>query len=158
MSSSKAERQNAVRIGNLARILRDAGDLSGSTRHMREALDIEEKVYGSDHPRIATICDELSGILHTSGNPSGALIYAQRALEIDTKSFGPEHEQVAIDENNIGLLCLDVGRARDAAAHLHTALAILGKSGGVEHPLFQHVTETLSSLEDNGMELQSANR
>lgn len=148
----------AVRIGNLARILRDAGDLSGSTRQMREALDIEEKVYGSDHPRIATICDELSGILHTSGDPSGALVYAQRALEIDTKSFGPEHEQVAIDENNIGLLYLDVGLARDAAAHLHTALAIVGKSGGAEHPLFQHITETLSSLEDNGMELQSANR
>jgi tetratricopeptide (TPR) repeat protein len=148
----------AVRLGNLGRILRDAADLSSSAQHMREALAIEEKVYGSDHPRIATICDELGGILHTSGDLAGALIYAQRALDIDTKSFGPTHEQVAIDEHNIALLYLDVGRAPDAAAHLYTALAILGRSGGTEHPLFQHVTEILSSLGHDGMELQSANR
>jgi tetratricopeptide (TPR) repeat protein len=148
----------AVRTGNLARILRDTGDLSGSMQHMREALEIEEKVYGSDHPRIAAICDELSSVLHTSGDPSAALVYAQRALDIDTKSFGPEHEQVAIDENNLALLYLDVGRPVDAVAHLHTSLAILGKRSGPDNQLFQHVTETLRSLEGNGMELQNAVR
>jgi tetratricopeptide (TPR) repeat protein len=145
----------AVRIVNLARIVRDAGDLSRSAQHMREALDIEEKVYGSHHPRIATICDELSGILHTSGDPSAALVYALRALDIDMKSLGPEHEQVAIDQNNVGLLYADIGRASDAAAHLQTALAILGKAAR-ENPLSQYVAETLSSLQDSGMESQSA--
>jgi hypothetical protein len=51
---------------------------------------IDEKVYGPDHPTVATIANNIGQILKDKGDLDAALSCMQRALMINEEVYGPD--------------------------------------------------------------------
>src|SRR5207247_5759 len=94
--------QEALLNNELGLVLKRQGDLPGALEYIRRALQIDQKVYGPNHPAIARDAGNIGTILHDQGDLPGALEYSRQALEIDQKVYGPDHPNLATDANNIG--------------------------------------------------------
>ena len=90
------EKQQAHLSNLLGQVLLAKGDLDGALRYSERALEIDEKVYGPDHPDVAILANNIGMILQDKGDLDGALRRAERALKIDEKVYGPDHPMVAI--------------------------------------------------------------
>ena len=109
---------------------------TGWTRpsHLCGALEIDQKWFGDDHPRVATDLDNLASLLKATNRLKEAEPLMRRALAINEKSFDPEHPEVAIRLNNLAQLLLDTNRMDEAEPLMRRALEIDQKSFGPEHP------------------------
>jgi tetratricopeptide (TPR) repeat protein len=101
---------------------------------MRRALAIDEKSFGTKHPKFAQDLNNLATLLQATNRLAEAEPLMRRALAIDEKSFGPEHPRVALDLNNLALLLKATDRLGEAEPLIRRALAIDEKSLGPEHP------------------------
>jgi tetratricopeptide (TPR) repeat protein len=82
-------------ILNLARILHDANRLKEAEGLYRRALEIDQKTYGLDHPKVAAVLSNLAQLLHEANRLEEAEPLMRRTLAIDEESFGPDHPDVA---------------------------------------------------------------
>jgi tetratricopeptide (TPR) repeat protein len=119
----------------LGGVLVTKGDLDGGLTYTKRALEIDEKVYGPDHPNVATDANNIGQILGLKQDLDGALTYTKRALEIDEKVYGPDHPNVATDANNISLILKAKGDLDGALTHAARALKIYEKVYGPDHPV-----------------------
>ncbi|MGA2741808.1 MAG: tetratricopeptide repeat protein, partial [Bryobacteraceae bacterium] len=103
-------------------------------RSLKRSLAIAERVYGPNHPTVATHANNIGQILRAQGDLAGALEYARRALAIDEKVYGPDHPNVARDNNNIGQILKAQGDVVGALECTRRALAIDEKVCGPDHP------------------------
>ena len=101
---------------------------------MRRALEIDEKSFGADHPKVAITLNNLATLLHATNDISEAEPLMRRALAIDEKSFGPNHPDVARDLNNLATLLQDQGRWREAIGLLEKAKPIMTAYRGGSEP------------------------
>ncbi len=70
-----------------------------------QALAIQEKALGPDHPDVAIDLNNLAGLLYAEGDYAGAEPLYRRALAIDEKALGPNHPKtLQIKKNLDGLL------------------------------------------------------
>jgi len=53
-------------------VLNDLGDLAGARAALERALGIDERVYGPDHPKVATSVNNLGSVLQDLGDLAGA--------------------------------------------------------------------------------------
>ncbi|CAN0540423.1 unnamed protein product, partial [Ectocarpus sp. 12 AP-2014] len=58
------------------------------------------RVYGADHPEVATTLNNLAGLLETQGEYTAAETLYERSLAIQEAALGPEHPDVAVWFNN----------------------------------------------------------
>ena len=114
--------------------LNNRGQLGEAGQALKRALAIAEKLYGPDHPNVATYANNIGQILQAQGDLAGALRYTQRALAIDEKVYGPDHPNVARDANNIGTILMAQGDLPGALQYTRRALAIDEKVYGPDHP------------------------
>ena len=114
--------------------LDNRAQLAEAEGSLKRALAIGEKVYGPDHPTVATDANNLGQILQAQGDLAGALEYTRRALAIDEKIYGPEHPNVARNANNIGSILEAQGDLAGALEYTRRALAIDEKVYGPDHP------------------------
>jgi Tfp pilus assembly protein PilF len=98
--------------------------LAGARKSYERALEIDENVYGPDHPNVATIVNNLGGVLRALGDLAGARKSYERALEIDENVYGPDHPEVATDVNNLGLALQKMGDLESARENLERSLEI----------------------------------
>jgi len=98
------------------------------------ALAIDERVYGNEHPEVATLASNLGDLLRTMGDLAGAKTQIERALAIDEQVYGREHPSVATDASNLGLVLRALGDLAGAKALYERALAIDEQVYGREHP------------------------
>jgi tetratricopeptide (TPR) repeat protein len=115
-------------------ILKDKGDLAGAQRYAERALQIDENIYGPDHPSVAVDVDNLGQILQDKGDLTGAQRYTERALQIDEKVYGPDHPKVAIPCSNLGMVLKAKGDLAGAQRYTERALQIDEKVYGPDHP------------------------
>jgi len=101
---------------------------------MGRALQIDEKSFGKDHPRVARYLNNLAQLLQATNRLKEAEPLMQRALKIDEKSFGKDHPTVAIDLNNLASLLEGTNRLKEAEPLMQRALKIDEKSFGKDHP------------------------
>ena len=73
----------AIRLNNLALILKDLGQPAQARPLAERALAIDEAAYGPDHPDVATNLNNLAAILQDLGDLEGARPLLERALAID---------------------------------------------------------------------------
>ena len=109
-------------------------ELDQAKDYYERALAIDEKVYGPEHPAVATNANNIGQILKDQGDLKGALQWVKRALAIDEKVYGFEHPKVAILANNIGMILQAQGDLAGALEWTKRALAIDEKVYGPEHP------------------------
>jgi len=122
----------------VARVLTNLGNLARNRREYvealalhREALAIDERVLGGEHPAIGYHLHNVARLLLTTGERDEALATYQRALAIEIAAYGPTHVDVGRTRNSLGLLFAADGDAERARAEYEQALAIYAAH---EHP------------------------
>jgi tetratricopeptide (TPR) repeat protein len=116
---------------------------------LRDALAINEKALGPEHPHTASSLNNLALLLDVQGDLAGAKPLYERALAIREKALGPDHPATAQTLNNVAILLMDQGDFAGARPLYERALAIREKVLGPEHP------ETALSLSSFGALLQA---
>ncbi|NGX52452.1 MAG: Photosystem I assembly protein Ycf3 [Candidatus Anoxychlamydiales bacterium] len=114
--------------------LRVKGEAQRSLYYDQKALVIRKKVFGEEHPHVATSYNNIGGSLGDLGRYEEALEYLQKALVILKKVFGEEHPHVATSYNNIGNSLGELGRHEEGLKYDRKALVIQKKVFGEEHP------------------------
>jgi len=133
-------------MNDLALLLDAKSSLGEAEPLMRRALEIDEKCFGTEHPRVAIRLNNLAALLQSTNRLAEAEPLMQRALEINEKSFGTEHPKVAIRLNNLAVLLQDTNRLSEAEPLMRRALEIDEKSFGTEHPYVARDLNNLAQL------------
>jgi tetratricopeptide (TPR) repeat protein len=124
----------AIRLNNLATLLKDTNRLAEAEPLMRRALAIEERSFGLDHPHVAIALSNLATLVEAANRLSEAETLMRRALAIHECSLGPDHPNVATGLNNLATLLKDTNRLAEAEPLMRRALAIVEHSFGSDHP------------------------
>ncbi len=136
----------AIRLNNLAQLLKATNRLAEAEPLMRRALAIDEASFGAEHPNVAIDLNNLALLLKATYRLAEAEPLMRRALAIDEASFGPEHPKVAIRLNNLAQLLQDTNRLAEAEPLMRRALAIFEASLGEGHPNTRIVRGNLTLL------------
>lgn len=119
-----------VRFGQLAR----RNDETGAAEEaLREALAIEERLFGATSPKLGTLLNEL-GVLLAATRPDEALGYYRRTYEMLVARYGEDHGDAAMVLANMGMLELHAHRYEAAKAIIERALPILERFHGKDDP------------------------
>lgn len=112
----------------------DKGELDNALQFYQQALSIDEKVSGRDHPKVARDVNYIGLVYYNKGELDKALKFLLRSLEIDEKIFGKDHKKIATYVNNIGLVYKKKGELDKALEFFLRALRIDEKTFGKDHP------------------------
>ena len=66
---------------NIGEVYRRKGDLENALLQHQRALEIRTRVFGSEHPDVATSCNNIGAVYLEKGDLENALLQFQRALE-----------------------------------------------------------------------------
>jgi tetratricopeptide (TPR) repeat protein len=133
----------AAILNNLARLLRDQGDLAGARRLYERALAIHDLIRGHDHPDTAGDLDNLAAVLQDQGDFAAARPLCERALAIREKTLGRDHPDAAGNLNNLAGLLAEQGDFAGARPLFERALAIHERALGPDH---RDTATTLTNL------------
>jgi len=133
----------ALRLGNLASVIRGLGSPDGAKPLAARALAITEKALGEDHPDVAVRLNNLAAIHYDLGDLVAAKVLAERALLIDKKALGENHLNVARDSSNLAMILKRLGDLKSAKPLVEHALVVTEKALGRDHP---HVATCASNL------------
>ncbi len=115
----------------------------------QRAIAIGEKVFGTEHPTVATYLNNLALLYHTQSKYTEAEPLFLRAIAIGEKSWGAEHDIVADFLNNLVLLYRAQGKKAEAESLYQRAIAIGEKSWEAEHPDIGTWYGNLAALYEN---------
>jgi tetratricopeptide (TPR) repeat protein len=146
----------ATSLNNLARLLRDQGNLSGAVPLCERALEIREKMLGPEHPHTAASLNNLASLLQALGNLLEVRPLFERALEIREKVFGPEHPHTAAGLLNVARILRDQAEFTAARPFAERGLAIREKVLGPNHPRTAAGLNILGSILQGQNEFASA--
>ena len=124
----------AIRLNNLAELLRKTNRLAEAEPLYRRALSIDEASLGPDHPDVARDLNNLAVLLKATNRLAEAEPLYRRALSIDEASLGPDHPNVAIRLNNLAELLRETNRLAEAEPVYRRALTIDEANYGPDHP------------------------
>ena len=100
----------------------------------KQALEVWQKLLGSEHPNVALSMNNLAELYRVQGRYAEAEPLYMQALELYKKLLGSEHPHVATNMNNLALLYDAQGRYAEAESLYVQALAMFEKTLGVNHP------------------------
>jgi tetratricopeptide (TPR) repeat protein len=118
---------------NVGSIYDSKGDYEKALEYYNRALAIREKVFGTEHPDVATSYNNIGNIYYSQGDYEKAQEYLKKALAIFEKVLGTEHPNVAQLYNNIGFIYRSQGNYRKALEYYKKTLAIFEKILGAEN-------------------------
>ena len=122
-------------LNNIAFYLSERADYQTAEPLFYRALRIDEKKYGTDHPKVAIRLNNIATLLHETNRIQEAKPLYYRALEIDEKNFGSDHPKVAIRLNNLAEMLKDTNQFQEAEPLYNRALDINEKNFGPSHPV-----------------------
>jgi tetratricopeptide (TPR) repeat protein len=133
----------AVRLNNLAELLRATNRLTEAEPLYRRALAIDEASLGPNHRDVATCVNNLAELLHDTDRLTEAEPLYQWALAMGEASLGPDDPAVAVRLNNLAELLRATNRLTEAEPLYRRALTIDEASYGPDHP---NVARDLNNL------------
>ncbi|XP_072180512.1 tetratricopeptide repeat protein 41-like [Diadema setosum] len=124
--------------------------------NLQEALQIREQWYGTVHPLVAEVLNELAGLLGMQDNKEGydrlrAESYYRRALKIREDAFGDDHVLFATTLYHLGKLLRkdeSLQSKKESLALMSQALDIRTTKFGAHHELTHHIQDAMKSLEE----------
>ncbi len=118
-------------------------NLKQTIDYLTQALDIQKKVLGEEHPDVAASLSNLGIAYKKQGDVPQALDYYTQSLAIQKKALGEEHPDVAVSLNNLGSAYAERGDVPQALDYYTQSLTIQKKVLREEHP---DVALTLNNL------------
>ncbi|XP_019634220.1 PREDICTED: uncharacterized protein LOC109477408 [Branchiostoma belcheri] len=162
LQEARDHMESACSIPGLASVQHHIGVLKMRRRQytmaedcLREALTTRERWYGTFHPMVADVLNDLAGLLADRNNKKGfnrreAESLYRRALRIREQCLGSNHLLVATTLFHLGkLLKVDGAQhvKREAVKCLQQSLDVRTKLLGPEHPITRAVRNTLRDVE-----------
>jgi len=148
----------AVTLVELSRVLQDRGADMEAEPLAREALAIRRQVFGEEHRETATSENELGLLLWRRGAFSEAAVMFRDNLNTSTRLLGGDHAHVASAKNNLALVLRDQGQFAAAEELLRQAHAIdlrVFGSDSVEPVNSLHNLATAIELQGRAAEAQA---
>jgi CHAT domain-containing protein/tetratricopeptide (TPR) repeat protein len=105
------------------------GDIHTAEKIWREALAIDEKLFGTNTVHITRRLHMLGGVYRDRGDYERGEPLLLRALELREKFYGPEHGETAQVVNSLGRLKGQAGDFAAAMSYLSRAFQIFEKRG-----------------------------
>jgi tetratricopeptide (TPR) repeat protein len=136
----KKNRQAARLATELGNYLESIGDFPGARSYFKQAMEINRKILGEEHPDTTTSFNKLGGLLVKMGNYSGARPFFRHSLDIHRKVLGDAHPDTASSLNALGGLMANLGEYGASQQYYDQSLAIRRRALGENHP------DTASSL------------
>ncbi|MEO7731931.1 MAG: tetratricopeptide repeat protein [Kofleriaceae bacterium] len=130
-------------VAELARVAEAQGDYAGARRLGDEVVAAAIERFGPDHPRVASLLNNLAIAVDDGGDHEAAIAYHRRALAIKDKVLGPDNASTATTLNNLGILEIMFGHLDEGQARLERALVVREHLLGPDHPF---VANTLDNL------------
>ncbi|MBX7221501.1 MAG: CHAT domain-containing protein [Blastocatellia bacterium] len=122
----------------------------------QQALAVQEKTLGSDHPEVAASLQTIAELYRVKGDFSQPEALLLRALAIQEKALGPEHTVVATTLNTLAIFYSTKGELTKAEHLYQRALAMREKLLGADHPQVGGVLTNLGLLYKDKDELPKA--
>ncbi|HEY4033613.1 MAG TPA: toll/interleukin-1 receptor domain-containing protein, partial [Ktedonobacteraceae bacterium] len=151
--------ETATRLNNLALLYFAQGKYEQAEPVYLRALDICEKVWGTEHAQFATTLDNLALLYRSQGKYEQAELLYQRTLTIKEKVWGTsrpselhldlvngEHPEIATTLNNLALLYCDQSKYEQAEPLYQRALTITEEKLGAEHSSTATIVDNLANL------------
>ncbi len=120
--------------------------------HYLRALRLAETTFGSNHPNVASILNNIAQLLQATNRPFEAEPLYRRALYIDELNYGQEHPEAATVLNNLAQVMHATNRLFEAEEPMRRVLSIYERNHGPNHP---NVAVALNNL---AMLLKATNR
>ena len=125
---------------------------------LRDALAIQERALGREHPDTATTLNNLGNLLIALDDQAGARPLLERALAVRENVFGPDDRRTATTLNNLADLHMSQGDLAGARLLYERALAIREKVLGPNNALTATTLNNLALLHSNQGDLAGAQR
>ncbi len=118
---------------NLAIIYIARGQYDEAQRYFERALEICERAFGADHPKMSTGHAGLANVYYARGELAEAQRHFERALAIDEQALGPDHPGVAMHLVNVAYMHL-TREEYDEARRLFERANAIWSAIGPAHP------------------------
>lgn len=149
----KEDSASSNTYSNIARIFYEMGVYKRALNYYQNALTINEKVLGLEHPDTATSYNNIAGVYKNMGDYDTALEFYQKALAITEKVLGLEHPSTAITYYNISVVYLESKNYTIALTYLQKAYSIfkekLGKNHAYMNTIAKKIKETKQKLQNS---------
>ncbi len=119
------------------------GDAEG---YYREAIALEERGLGPDHPKVALTLNDLGILYRDQGRLEEAEKALQRAVEIQRKLYGETHPHLVATLGNLAFVRVQQGQLDEAEALHRRALDISVAAFDSDHPQVTTVRNNLADL------------
>jgi tetratricopeptide (TPR) repeat protein len=124
-------------------MLYGAGEYADAYAAEKRAVELGQRVFGSDHPLVIQMLASIGATAVKLGQIDEATAYLDRALEVAQRVFGAEHPEVGDLYNNLGNASASQGRVDEARRAYLRAKEIWTASLGEHHA---NVAVALSNL------------
>jgi tetratricopeptide (TPR) repeat protein len=134
LTRGRGDELEAYALSNAATVYCDAGEYAEAGERFERASAILEKVFGPDHPSVATSLYNLAVVYRNQGEYARAEELNKRAIAILEKVLGPNHPAVGTPLANLAEVYSSQGRYAEAEALYERAVAVEEQALGPEHP------------------------
>jgi serine/threonine-protein kinase len=111
-------------LDDLAKVYTRSQQWQLAKQTYERALEIDRRVLGDDHPRVAQYLDNLAIVAQNIGDLKQAETLYRDALARVESAYGERHPETAMTKGNYGLLLQREGRLSEAEPLLRDAVAI----------------------------------
>lgn len=126
------DEQTAIQAYGAGLVADDAADLPLAERYYRQAIAIQEKVYGADSAGTTATIEKLAGVLVRAGRSGEAEPLYQRVLRIRTDIVGPNNSYLASAHAGLGDVELQRNNYARALQSYREALRLLTMNSGTQ--------------------------
>ena len=100
---------------------------------LRQALAIQERVYGPDHPQVASTLNEIGSVALCGKRLDDAEAAYRRMLDIYRKVYGDNHYLIAVAMSNLSTVAMRRGTSQRPSDMMHEVVARFTSSLSPEH-------------------------
>ena len=118
----------------------DRGQWDDAVRVMSQALEAQQRLFGTEHPETLGTMANLANVYSSQGRYEQARTLHEQALAAKRRMLGAEHPDTLNSMNNLAIVYLRQGRYEQAQTLHEQALAAKRRMLGPDHP------DTLASM------------
>ncbi|MEM9456629.1 MAG: serine/threonine-protein kinase [Myxococcota bacterium] len=130
----RTDEARALYLRTMGTVASSQGRYDEAQALAQQALKIQRKALGPDHPKVALTLSDLSHVASSKGRYDEARTLARQALEIWHRVLGPDHPETATALDNLSTVLEQQGRYKQAHDLTQRALTIWQRALGADHP------------------------
>jgi CHAT domain-containing protein/Tfp pilus assembly protein PilF len=124
---------SALTLNNLANVLEALGRAADAEKLYQQALALQQRAAGANHPEVAGTLGNLAGVYFRQGRYSDAAALYRRVIAFDEKAFGANSPRLVLSVHNLAMIDAVFARYVEAEAGLKRALTIEESAFGADH-------------------------